>query len=107
MSSSEMKVNPPKNRLIGSPPKIGIRPAIDGRRRGVRESLEDQTMQMAVGVAQFLSSNLRHADNLPVECVIADSCIGGVAEAAQAADCADCAARACWANAAGDADWYS
>ncbi len=86
MSSIEMKVNPPKNRLIGSPPKIGIRPAIDGRRRGVRESLEDQTMQMAVGVAQFLSSNLRHADNLPVECVIADSCIGGVAEAAQAAD---------------------
>lgn len=86
MSSIEMKVNQPKNRLIGSPPKIGIRPAIDGRRQGVRESLEDQTMQMAVGVAEFLSSNLRHADNLPVECVIADSCIGGVAEAAQAAD---------------------
>ncbi|MGB3715518.1 MAG: L-fucose isomerase [Candidatus Promineifilaceae bacterium] len=75
-----------KNRLLGSPPKIGIRPTIDGRRRGVRESLEEQTMQMALGVADFLSTNLRHADGLPVECVIADSCIGGVAEAAQAAE---------------------
>jgi L-fucose isomerase len=74
------------NRLLGSPPKIGIRPTIDGRRRGVRESLEEQTMQMARGVTDFLSSNLRHANGLTVECVIADSCIGGVAEAAQAAD---------------------
>jgi L-fucose isomerase len=67
-------------------PKIGIRPTIDGRRQGVRESLEDQTMAMAKAVANLLSENLRHANGLPVECVIADTCIGGVAEAAQCAD---------------------
>jgi len=66
-------------------PKIGIRPTIDGRRQGVRESLEDQTMVMARSVAEFLTQNLRHANGLPVACVIADTCIGGVAEAAQTA----------------------
>ncbi len=81
----DLKVNPPQDRLIGRLPKIGIRPAIDGRRRGVRESLEGQTMAMAQAVAQLLSENLRHANGLPVECVIADTCIGGVAEAAQTA----------------------
>ncbi len=81
-----MKVNEPTNRLIGDMPKIGIRPTIDGRRRGVRESLEEQTMSMAQNVARFLSENLRHANGLPVECVIADRCIGGVAEAALAAE---------------------
>jgi L-fucose isomerase len=67
-------------------PKIGIRPAIDGRLGGVRESLEEQTMSMARGVAEFLSSNLRHYNGLPVECAIADGAIGGVAEAARAAE---------------------
>jgi L-fucose isomerase len=86
MSKSDMIVNPPKNRLIGTLPKIGIRPAIDGRRKGVRESLEETTMGLARNVASFLSNNLRHANGLPVECVIADSCIGGVAEAALTAD---------------------
>jgi len=81
-----MNINPPKNRLIGSLPKIGIRPTIDGRRRGVRESLEEQTMAMAKNVAVFLSENLRHANGLPVECIIADTCIGGVVEAAQCAE---------------------
>ena len=81
-----MNINPPQNRLIGSMPKIGIRPTIDGRLQGVRESLEDQTMNMAKNVAAFLSENLRHANGLPVECVIADSNIGGVAEAAQCAE---------------------
>ena len=76
----------PGNRLPGSLPKIGIRPTIDGRRRGVRESLEAQTMSMAKTVAQLLTGNIRHASGLPVECVIADACIGGVAEAAQAAE---------------------
>ena len=73
-----------KKRLIGSMPKIGIRPTIDGRERGVRESLEDQTMGLAESVAKFLEENLRHPNGLPVECVIADSTIGGVAEAAKA-----------------------
>jgi L-fucose isomerase len=76
----------PYNRLIGDKPKIGIRPTIDGRRQGVRESLEDQTMTMAKSTAEFLTQNLRHANGLPVECVIADTCIGGVAEAAQTAE---------------------
>jgi L-fucose/D-arabinose isomerase len=74
------------NRLIGTLPKVGIRPAIDGRRKGVREGLEAQTMGMAAAVAKLISSTLRHACGLPVECVIADTCIGGVAEAARAAD---------------------
>lgn len=67
-------------------PKIGIRPTIDGRRKGVRESLEEQTMNMAIATAQLLSEHLRYPNGEPVECVIADSCIGGVAEAAACAD---------------------
>lgn len=67
-------------------PKIGIRPTIDGRRRGVRESLEAQTMGMAERVAAFLQENLRYPDGSPVECVIADTTIGGVKEAAAARD---------------------
>ncbi|MBN1465109.1 L-fucose isomerase, partial [candidate division KSB1 bacterium] len=73
-------------RLRGSMPKIGIRPVIDGRRKGVREALEDQTMNMAKRAAQLLQENLRHANGLPVECVIADTTIGGVAEAAECAE---------------------
>jgi L-fucose/D-arabinose isomerase len=80
-----IKVNPPRNRLIGDMPKIGIRPTIDGRLGGVRESLEQTTMNMARATAKLLESNLRHSNGMSVECVIADSCIGGVAEAAQAA----------------------
>lgn len=67
-------------------PKIGIRPTIDGRRKGVRESLEDQTMNMAKAVAALLSETLKYPNGKPVECVIADTCIGGVAEAAAAAN---------------------
>jgi L-fucose isomerase len=74
------------NRLIAPLPKIGIRPAIDGRMGGVRESLENQTMDMAKNAARFLEENLRHSDGSRVECVIADRCIGGVAEAAMAAE---------------------
>ncbi|MCH4887684.1 L-fucose isomerase [Acidaminobacter sp. JC074] len=70
-------------RLQGSLPKVGIRPTIDGRRRGVRESLEEQTMKMAVNVAHFIEGALRHASGEKVTCVIADSCIGGIAEAAR------------------------
>ena len=74
------------NRLIGEYPKIGIRPAIDGRRKGVRESLEDQTMNMARSAAEFLSKNLRYPNGESVKCIIADTCIGGVAEASQTAE---------------------
>lgn len=83
-----MTIKPERNgkkRIIGSTPKVGIRPVIDGRRKGVRESLEEQTMNMAKNAAKFISENLTHANGLPVECVIADTCIGGVAEAARAA----------------------
>jgi L-fucose isomerase len=79
-------MNRPVKRLIGSLPKIGIRPVIDGRRKGVRESLETQTMNMARNASRFISENLRHPDGAPVECVIPNTCIGGVAEAAAAAD---------------------
>lgn len=75
-----------KTSLIGTLPKIGIRPTIDGRLGGVRESLEDQTMNMARSVAEFLSANLKHISGDAVECVIADSTIGGVAEAAACAE---------------------
>jgi L-fucose isomerase len=74
------------HRLVGPLPKVGIRPAIDGRRQGIRESLEELTMGMAREVARLIGENLRHASGAPVECVIADTCIGGVAEAARAAE---------------------
>ena len=75
-----------KIRWIGSMPKIGIRPAIDGRRQGIRESLDGQTMGMAKRAAKFLSANLHYPNGEPVECVIADTCIGGVAESAACAE---------------------
>ncbi|SMG43794.1 L-fucose isomerase [Paenibacillus aquistagni] len=73
-------------RWKGEFPKIGIRPTIDGRRKGVRESLEAQTMGMATAVAELLSSTLRYPNGKPVQCVIADSTIGGVAESAACAE---------------------
>ncbi len=76
----------PTYRLRGDLPKIGIRPCIDGRMLGVRESLEEQTMNMAKSAAKLFSDNLKHPSGHPVECVIADSCIGGVAEAAMCQD---------------------
>ncbi len=66
-------------------PKIGIRPTIDGRRRGVREALEVQTMNMAKAAAELISGTLRYPDGRPVECVISDTAIGGVKEAAACA----------------------
>ena len=74
------------NRLIGKLPKIGIRPTIDGRLKGVRESLEKQTREMAESAARVLSENLRHPNGEQVECVIAERNIGGVAEAAACAE---------------------
>ncbi len=67
-------------------PKIGIRPTIDGRQGGVRESLEEKTMSLAKAVAELISTNLRNGDGSPVECVISDTTIGRVAEAAACAE---------------------
>ncbi len=67
-------------------PKIGIRPTIDGRQGGVRESLEDKTMSLAKAVADLISSNLRYPDGTPVQCVIADGTIGRVPESAACAE---------------------
>ncbi len=66
-------------------PKIGIRPTIDGRQGGVRESLEEKTMNLANAVAYLISENLRNGDGSPVECVIADTTIGRVSESASCA----------------------
>ena len=66
------------NSVFQNMPKVGIRPTIDGRRNGVRESLEDQTMGMAKAVAELIAATLRYPDGRPVECVIADTTIGGV-----------------------------
>ena len=73
---------PKLGRLQGENPKVGIRPTIDGRQGGVRESLEAQTMNMAVNLANFISSTLKYSDGTPVQCVIADTTIGRVDEAA-------------------------
>jgi L-fucose isomerase len=81
-----LKLQPPANRLKGQPPKIGIRPTIDGRLGGVRESLEEVTMGMAHAAAKLIHENLRHPSGQAVECVIADTTIGGVAEAAACAE---------------------
>lgn len=67
-------------------PKVGIRPTIDGRLGGVRESLEEQTMNQAKSVALLIQKNLRYPNGEPVECVLADTCIGGVAEASATAE---------------------
>lgn len=75
--------NDPAFQLRGDLPKVGIRPTIDGRRKGIREGLEAQTMGMAKAVAALIESELKHPCGLPVECVIADTTIGGVAEAAE------------------------
>ncbi len=72
--------------MITNYPKIGIRPTIDGREGGVRESLEEQVMNMAKTAARFISDNLKYPNGESVECIIADNCIGGVAEAAACAD---------------------
>ncbi|WP_205860197.1 MULTISPECIES: L-fucose isomerase [Polaribacter] len=74
------------SRLIGRLPKIGIRPVIDGRELGVRESLEVQTMDMAKAAAKLIEETLRFPSGEKVECVIADTTIGGVADAAACAD---------------------
>lgn len=84
-------------------PVIGIRPIIDGRRRGIREGLEEQTMNMALAAKQLIESSLFYPDGTPVQCVISDSTIGGGREAADCADkfskynvCATLSVTPCW-----------
>ncbi len=67
-------------------PKIGIRPTIDGRQGGVRESLEEKTMNLAKAVAELITTHLRNGDGSPVECVIADGTIGRVGESTACAE---------------------
>ncbi|MFH1966240.1 MAG: L-fucose isomerase [Acidobacteriota bacterium] len=86
MADASIFVNSPVKRLRGSLPKVGIRPVIDGRCNGVRESLENQTMKMAEAAAALINESLRHPNGLPVECVISDTTIGGVVEAAEASE---------------------
>jgi len=76
-----------ENRLVGGYPVIGIRPTIDGRRGvlKVRESLEDQTMNMAKAAAKLFEENLRYSNGEPVKVVIADTTIGRAGEAAACA----------------------
>ncbi len=77
-----------ENRMIGDYPVIGIRPTIDGRRGylKVRESLEDQTMNMAKAAAKLFSENLKYSNGEPVKVVIADTTIGRVGETAACAE---------------------
>ena len=77
-----------ESRLVGSYPVIGIRPTIDGRRGylKVRESLEDQTMNMAKAAAELFEKHLRYSNGEPVKVVIADTTIGRVGETAACAD---------------------
>ncbi len=76
----------PYYQLKGSLPKVGIRPVIDGRLGGIRESLEEPTMMLAQKVVHLLESSLKYLDGSPVQCVIADGTIGRVTEAAMAAE---------------------
>ncbi|MDR3118535.1 MAG: L-fucose isomerase [Mediterranea sp.] len=73
------------NRFRGEWPKIGIRPTIDGRQGGIREGLEEKTMNLAHAVAGLITTHLRNGDGSPVECVVADTTIGRVAESAACA----------------------
>lgn len=84
-------------------PKIGIRPAIDGRWGGIREGLEEQTMNMARAAKELIENNLKYHDGSPVQCIIAESTIGGGAEAARCEDyfskenvCATLTVTPCW-----------
>jgi len=86
MEDNAFKINHDYQAVIGDYPKVVIRPAIDGREKGIREFLEQQTMGTAQNDANMIPRNLRYSNGKPVECVIADICIGGVNEAAMCAE---------------------
>ena len=76
-----------RNRLIGDYPVIGIRPIIDARQGilKVRESLEEQTMGMALAAKKLFEENLKYSNGEPVKVVISNTTIGRVAESAECA----------------------
>lgn len=76
--------SPHSSRLANPLPKVGIRPAIDGRYGGVRESLEEPTLAMARAAAKLISDTLKHMTGEPVECVVPEFCIGGTMESCKA-----------------------
>ena len=83
--------------------KLGIRPIIDGRWGGVRESLEEKTMNMALAAKKLIEENVFYSDGTPFECIISPCTIGGAAEAAKCADffstqnvCATLSVTPCW-----------
>ena len=80
----EINLTTPTNRLKGTLPKVGIRPTIDGRRKGIRESLEEQTLSMAKSAASLITKKIKHSNGMPVEYVISDTCIGGISESVKA-----------------------
>jgi L-fucose isomerase len=69
------------NQPLGKMPKVGIRPVIDARLGGIRESLESTTMEMAKRVAKLISSSLKYYNGESVACVLSDTTIGRVPEA--------------------------
>ncbi len=74
------------NRYASELPTVGIRPTIDGRRNGVRESLEEQTMNLAISVKNLIESKCYHSNGAKVRCIIPKKTVGGVAEAAECAE---------------------
>ena len=76
------------NRYAGDYPVIGIRPIIDARRgpMKLRESLEDQTMELALAAKKLFEENLYYSNGEKVKVIIADHSIGRVPEAAACAD---------------------
>jgi L-fucose isomerase len=86
MAENDFKINRNYQTVIGDFPKVGIRPVIDARERGVRESLENQTMAMAKTAADLIRKSLKYPDGKPVGCIISDTTIGRVAEAAACAE---------------------
>ncbi|BCS80563.1 L-fucose isomerase [Anaerocellum diazotrophicum] len=84
MSNERLNVFIGEKRLVEDYPKVGIRPTIDGRYGGVRESLEEQTWRLAKSVAEFIEKNVYLPNGEKVKCVLPPRCIGGVVEARMA-----------------------
>ena len=84
MSNERLNAFIGEKRFVEDYPKVGIRPTIDGRYGGVRESLEEQTWRLAKSVAEFIEKNVYLPNGEKVKCVLPPRCIGGVVEARMA-----------------------